>query len=82
MIELTIDQEASADKEIINLASYGEVYELVEFSESHFIRIDQDGEFFLPLLSGFGELRIDLCSAGIHCPKIRKEREPFGPYIP
>ena len=58
MIQLAIDEQAAADKKIIHLVTGREVNDLVQFSQAHFIRIDQHGQFLLAGLPGLKELGV------------------------
>jgi hypothetical protein len=73
MIQLTADQQAPTDKEVINTAAYGNLNHLVEFAQLQFIRIDQDSQLFLSKLPGFDEFRVQVIPAGFHWVKIGKQ---------
>ena len=71
LIQLAVDQQAASYEKVIDSAAYGDLDDLVEFGQSHLIRIDQDGQFFLPELPRFGEFRIDVIPAGFHAVNIK-----------
>ena len=71
LIQLAVDQQASAHEKVIDAASYRDLNHLVEFGQPHFIRIDQDGHFFLSELPGFEEFRVDVIPTGFHRVNIR-----------
>ena len=66
LIQLAVDQQATAHKKVIDAASYRYLNHLVEFAQLQFIRINQDSQFFLSKLPGFDEFRVQVIPAGFH----------------
>ena len=50
VIQLAVDQQTAAYKKLICAAPNRQINDLIQFSKTHLIRIDQDSQFFLALL--------------------------------
>ena len=47
LIQLTIDQQTSPDKKVINVTPDRQINDLIQLTQPHFIRVYQNGKFFL-----------------------------------